>query len=49
VLGTAPRDANGQARLTGFFSIRGLFTLRAVDSGDGTFDATSQSLTEQIN
>jgi hypothetical protein len=42
-------DANGQARITGFFSRRGLFTIRAVYSGDAAFDASSQSLTEQVN
>jgi hypothetical protein len=41
-------DANGQARLSGSFSVRGTYTLRAVYSGDGTFDASSQSLLEQV-
>jgi hypothetical protein len=41
-------DANGQARLTGFFSVAGLFTIRAVYSGDTNFDVSSQSLTEQV-
>jgi hypothetical protein len=42
-------DANGQARLRGFFSFAGRFTIRAVYSGDATFDASSQSLIEQVN
>jgi hypothetical protein len=42
-------DANGQARLTGFFSRAGRYTIRAVYSGDANFDASSQSLTEQVN
>jgi hypothetical protein len=42
-------DANGQARLRGSFSVAGRFTIRAVYSGDATFDASSQSLTEQVN
>jgi hypothetical protein len=42
-------DANGQARLTGSFSIAGRFTMRAVYSGDAIFDASSQSLIEQVN
>jgi hypothetical protein len=42
-------DANGQARTRGSFSVAGRFTIRAVYSGDGTFDASSQSLTEQVN
>jgi Bacterial Ig-like domain (group 3) len=42
-------DANGQARLRGSFSVAGPFTIRAVYSGDATFDASSQSLIEQVN
>jgi hypothetical protein len=42
-------DANGQARLTPFFSRAGLFTIRAVYSGDANFAASSQLLTEQVN
>jgi hypothetical protein len=42
-------DANGQARIRGFFSVAGRFTIRAVYSGDATFDASSQSLIEQVN
>ena len=42
-------DANGQARFTGVFSRTGQFTIRAVYSGDATFDASSQSLIEQVN
>jgi hypothetical protein len=42
-------DANGQARIRGFFSVAGRFTIRAVYSGDAIFDASSQSLTEQVN
>jgi hypothetical protein len=42
-------DANGQARLRRSFLSRGQFTIRAVYSGDGTFAASSQSLTEQVN
>ena len=42
-------DANGQARLRGSFSVAGRFTIRAVYSGDATFDASEQSLIEQVN
>lgn len=42
-------DANGQARFTRSFSRTGLFTIRAVYSGDSDFDASSQTLTEQVN
>jgi hypothetical protein len=42
-------DANGQARITGSFSRRGQFTIRAVYSGDAHFSTSSQSLTEQVN
>jgi hypothetical protein len=42
-------DANGQARIRGSFSVAGRFTIRAVYSGDAAFDASSQSLTEQVN
>ena len=42
-------DANGQARIRGFFSIAGLFTIQAVYSGDANFAASSQTLTEQVN
>jgi hypothetical protein len=42
-------DANGQARIRGSFSLAGLFTIRAVYSGDANFDASSQSLTERVN
>jgi hypothetical protein len=45
---TVRLDANGQARLSGFFSVRGTYTLRAVYSGDGTFAASSRSLIEQV-
>lgn len=41
-------DANGQAHIRGFFSVAGLFTIRAVYSGDVNFDASSQSLIEQV-
>jgi hypothetical protein len=41
-------DASGQARLTGFFSVAGSFTIRAVYNGDGNFATSSQSLTEQV-
>jgi hypothetical protein len=41
-------DAGGQSRLTGFFSVAGSFTIRAVYSGDGNFAGSSQSLTEQV-
>jgi hypothetical protein len=41
-------DANGQARLTGFFSAAGLFTIRAVYGGDRNFAPSSQALTEQV-
>jgi hypothetical protein len=42
-------DANGQALFTRVFSRAGRFTIRAVYSGDANFDASSQSLTEQVN
>ena len=42
-------NADGQASFTRVFSRRGRFTIRAVYSGDATFDASSQSLTEQVN
>jgi hypothetical protein len=42
-------DANGRARFTRVFSRAGRFTIRAVYSGDATFDTSSQSLTEQVN
>src|SRR5262245_39250325 len=42
-------DANGQARIRGFFSIAGRFTIRAVFSGDADFAGSSQSLIEQVN
>jgi hypothetical protein len=42
-------DANGQARITRFFSRAGRFTIRAVYSGDANFAASSQFLTEQVN
>jgi hypothetical protein len=42
-------DANGQARIRGFFSVAGLYTIRAVYSGDVNFAASEQSLTEQVN
>jgi hypothetical protein len=41
-------DANGQARIRGFFSVAGQYTIRAVYSGDANFAASSQSLTEQV-
>ena len=42
-------DASGQARIRGSFSVAGRFTIRAVYSGNATFDASEQSLTEQVN
>jgi len=42
-------DANGQASFTRLFSRAGRFTIRAVYGGDATFDASSQSLIEQVN
>lgn len=42
-------DANGQASFTHVFSRKGLFTIRAVYSGDATFDASSLSLIEKVN
>ena len=42
-------DATGQARIRGSFSIAGRFTIRAVYSGNATFDASEQSLTETVN
>jgi hypothetical protein len=41
-------DAKGQAHLTGFFTSKGSFTLKAVYSGDALFAASSQSLNEQV-
>jgi hypothetical protein len=49
VVARVPLDATGHARIRGFFSVAGRFTLRAVYSGDATFDASSQSLIEQVN
>jgi len=49
VVATVTLDANGQARLRGSFSRKGLFSIQAVYSGDATFDASSQSLIEQVN
>jgi hypothetical protein len=47
---TVKLDANGQAHLTGFFTGKGTFTLKAVYNGDATFGASSsQSLIEQVN
>jgi hypothetical protein len=42
-------DAKGQARFTMVFSSAGRFTIRAVYSGDVTFDTSSQSLIERVN
>jgi hypothetical protein len=42
-------DASGLARIRLFFSRTGRFAIRAVYSGDAEFDASSQSLTEQVN
>jgi Bacterial Ig-like domain (group 3)/RTX calcium-binding nonapeptide repeat (4 copies) len=42
-------DANGQASIRGFFSGAGLFTIRAIYSGDDNFVASTQSLTERVN
>jgi hypothetical protein len=42
-------DANGQARIRGFFSVAGQFTIRAVYSGDAIFDPSEQSIIEQVN
>src|SRR4029077_19444368 len=42
-------DANGQARIRGSFSVAGRYNIRAVYSGDATFGASEQSLTEQVN
>jgi hypothetical protein len=41
-------DATGKARLTTQFTVAGNHTIRAVYSGDGTFAASSQSITEQV-
>jgi hypothetical protein len=41
-------DANGQARFTRVFSRTGQLTIRAVYGGDAAFDASSQSLIEQV-
>jgi hypothetical protein len=42
-------DRNGRASFTRVFSRTGRFTIRAVYSGDAQFDASSQSLTEQVS
>src|SRR5262249_31945392 len=42
-------DANGQARLRGSFSVAGRYTIRAVFSGDATFDGGGQSLIGRVN
>jgi hypothetical protein len=42
-------DANGKARIRGFFSVAGQYTIRAVYSGDANFAASEQSLIEQVN
>lgn len=42
-------DANGQARIRESFAVAGSFTIRAVYSGDASYAASSQSLTEQVN
>jgi hypothetical protein len=49
VLARVTLDANGQARLTHVFPRAGRFAIRAVYSGDANFDASSRSLTEQVN
>jgi hypothetical protein len=46
---TVRLDANGQARLSGFFSRTGLFSIRAAYSGDARFAASSGSLNEQVS
>jgi hypothetical protein len=47
---TVKLDANGQAHLTGFFTGKGTFTLKAVYNGDASFAASSsQSFIEQVN
>ena len=46
---TVTLDANGQASLRRSFAHTGRFTIRAVYSGDANFEASSQSLTEQVN
>jgi hypothetical protein len=46
---TVTLDANGRASFARVFSRKGLFTIRAVYSGDANFDASSQSLTEQVS
>jgi streptogramin lyase len=42
-------DATGKAHLTGFFSVAGKYTIRAVYSGDSHFAASTQSITEQVS
>jgi hypothetical protein len=42
-------NANGRASFTRVFSRARRFTIRAVYSGDATFDVSEQSLTEQVN
>jgi hypothetical protein len=47
---TVKLDANGQAHLTGFFTGKGTFTLKAIYNGDASFAASSsQSFIEQVN
>jgi hypothetical protein len=42
-------DADGRAHLRRSFAHTGRFTIRAVYSGDAHFDASSQSLSVQVN
>jgi streptogramin lyase len=47
---TVKLDANGQAHLTGFFTGKGTFTLKAVYNGNAIFAASGPtSLIEQVN
>jgi hypothetical protein len=48
VLGTVTLDANGKATLTRGFATVGSHAITAVYSGDGTFDTSSQTITEQV-
>ena len=48
VVARVPLNSQGQASLTGFFSVVGDYLIRAIYSGDSSFAASSQSLTEQV-
>jgi hypothetical protein len=49
VVATVTLDASGKAHVTGFFSLAGKYTIRAVYSGDSHFAASTQFITEQVS